>query len=70
MAVVNVGVGVPTEPVDAVATNGMEAVVDVTEEVVVDGPADILLIKPDTDTALLVPVLPGLVTTSGVSVIT
>ena len=70
VAVVKVGVGVATGPEDAVATNGIATVVEVTEEVVVDVPEDITLIKPDTDTALLVTEGPGLLTFSCVSVIT
>ena len=55
---------------DAVATNGMTAVVELTDEVVVDGPAVIALIKPETDTALPPAVIFGPVPISGVSVMT
>ena len=55
---------------DAVATNGMTAVVELTDEVVVDGPAVIALIKPETDTALPPAVIFGPDPISGVSVMT
>ena len=70
---VMVGVGVVTATEDAVATNGIAEVVEVTEEVVVDVPADIAFIKPETDTALLAVDMLGpgpVVTISGVSLIT
>ena len=44
----NVGVAATADD-DAVATNGMAAVVKVTDEVVLDGPALIALIKPTRD---------------------
>ena len=55
---------------DAVATKGMTAVVELTDGVVVDGPAVIALIKPETDTALSPAVICGPVPISGVSVMT
>ena len=55
---------------DAVATNGMTAVAELTDEVVVDGPTIIALIKPETDTALPPAVIFGPVPISGVSVMT
>ena len=70
-----VGIGVVTEAEDAVATNGIAEVVEVTEEVVVDSPEDIALIRPETDIALLAVDVPGpgpgpVVSVSGASLIT
>ena len=65
----NVGVTATADD-DAVAANGMTAVVELTDEVVVDGPAVIALIKPETDTALPPAVIFGPVPISGVSVMT
>ena len=65
----NVGLAATADD-DAVATNGMAAVVEVTDEVVVDGPAVIALIKPETDTALPPVIIFGPVPISGVSVMT
>ena len=67
----NVGAGEVTEPDDDIATKGTEVVVEVIDEVVVDVPADITFIKPETDTALTAVELPGpVVELSGASLIT
>ena len=55
---------------EAVATNGMTAVVELTDEVVVNGPAVIAFIKPETDTALPPAVIFGPDPISKVSVMT
>ena len=65
----NVGVAATADD-DAVATNGMAAVVKVTDEVVVDVPAVIALIKPEIDTELPPAGILGPVPISGVSVMT